>query len=50
MTTPAADLDVVLALELELFGEEAWSRPMLEGELAQQPVSRHYLVRRGGAG
>ena len=41
--TPA-DLDVVLALELELFGEEAWSRPMLEGELAQQPVSRHYLV------
>lgn len=40
----AADLDAVLALELELFGEEAWSRPMLEGELAQQPASRHYLV------
>jgi len=40
----AADLDAVLALELELFGEEAWSRGMLEGELAQQPASRHYLV------
>jgi [ribosomal protein S18]-alanine N-acetyltransferase len=40
----AADLDAVLALELELFGEEAWSRAMLEGELAQQPASRHYLV------
>ena len=40
----AADLDAVLRLELELFGEEAWSRPMLEGELAQQPASRHYLV------
>ena len=42
MTT--ADLDVILALELEAFGEEAWSRPMLEGELDQQPASRHYLV------
>ena len=41
--TPA-DLDVILALELEAFGEEAWSRGMLEGELEQQPVSRHYLV------
>ena len=40
----AADLDAVLGLELELFGEEAWSRPMLEGELAQVPGSRHYLV------
>jgi [ribosomal protein S18]-alanine N-acetyltransferase len=42
MTT--ADLDAVLRLEVELFGEESWSRPMLEGELAQQPASRHYLV------
>ena len=42
MTT--AELDAVLILELELFGEEAWSRPMLEGELAQVPGSRHYLV------
>ena len=39
-----ADLDPVLGLELELFGEEAWSRPMLEGELAQQPGSRYYIV------
>ncbi len=39
-----ADLGPVLELEGELFGEEAWSRPMLEGELAQVPGSRHYLV------
>jgi [ribosomal protein S18]-alanine N-acetyltransferase len=42
MTT--ADLDRVLALELDLFGEEAWSRQMLVGELGQQPASRYYLV------
>jgi ribosomal-protein-alanine N-acetyltransferase len=42
MTT--ADLDTVLALEQELFGEEAWSRQMLAGELGQQPASRYYLV------
>jgi len=42
MTT--ADLDSVLALELDLFGEEAWSRQMLVGELGQQPASRYYLV------
>jgi ribosomal-protein-alanine N-acetyltransferase len=40
----AADLDAVLGLERELFGEEAWSRRMLTDELAQQPASRHYLV------
>jgi [ribosomal protein S18]-alanine N-acetyltransferase len=39
-----ADLSAILSLELEVFGEEAWSRSMLEGELAQQPTSRHYLV------
>jgi [ribosomal protein S18]-alanine N-acetyltransferase len=38
------DLAAVLDLEHALFGEEAWSRPMLEGELRQQPASRHYLV------
>jgi [ribosomal protein S18]-alanine N-acetyltransferase len=43
-TMTLADLDAVLRLEIELFGEEAWSRPMLEGELAQQPACRHYLV------
>ena len=43
-TMTAADLDAVLALEGELFGEDAWSRRMLEGELAEQPRSRYYLV------
>jgi [ribosomal protein S18]-alanine N-acetyltransferase len=42
MTT--ADLDTVLSLELALFGDEAWSRQMLAGELEQQPASRLYLV------
>jgi ribosomal-protein-alanine N-acetyltransferase len=42
MTT--ADITAVLRLEAELFGDEAWSRKMLAGELAQQPRSRHYLV------
>jgi [ribosomal protein S18]-alanine N-acetyltransferase len=42
MTT--ADLDSVLGLELALFGEEAWSRQMLIGELSQQPASRYYVV------
>jgi [ribosomal protein S18]-alanine N-acetyltransferase len=42
MTT--ADLDSVLDLEYALFGDEAWSRQMLAGELAQQPKSRYYLV------
>ena len=46
MTTD--DLDRVLALELELFGEEAWSRQMLVGELGQQPASRYYLVAEDG--
>lgn len=39
-----ADLDQVVALELALFGDEAWTRQMLVEELAQQPASRHYLV------
>jgi ribosomal-protein-alanine N-acetyltransferase len=38
------DLDAVLGLEVDLFGDEAWSRQMLEGELAQQPGSRYYLL------
>lgn len=46
MTT--ADLDNVLGLELALFGEEAWSRQMLAGELGQQPASRYYLVAEDG--
>jgi ribosomal-protein-alanine N-acetyltransferase len=39
-----ADLGAVLQLETALFGEEAWSREMLAGELSQQPASRYYLV------
>jgi ribosomal-protein-alanine N-acetyltransferase len=42
------DLGAVLRLEHELFGDEAWSRQMLNGELAQQPDSRHYLVAEDG--
>jgi [ribosomal protein S18]-alanine N-acetyltransferase len=48
MTT--ADLDNVLGLELALFGEEAWSRQMLAGELSQQPASRYYLIAEDAAG
>jgi [ribosomal protein S18]-alanine N-acetyltransferase len=40
----SADLDSVIGLELSLFGEEAWSRQMLTGELGQQPASRYYRV------
>jgi [ribosomal protein S18]-alanine N-acetyltransferase len=46
MTT--ADLDNVLSLELALFGDEAWSRQMLAGELGQQPENRLYLVAEDG--
>lgn len=45
-----ADLDSVLGLELALFGEEAWSRQMLAGELSQQPASRYYLIAEEPAG
>ena len=40
----AADIEAVLPMEQGLFGEEAWSRQMLEGELAEQPRSRYYVV------
>jgi [ribosomal protein S18]-alanine N-acetyltransferase len=43
-TMTAADLEAVLGLEHALFGQESWSRQMLEGELAEQPRSRYYLV------
>jgi [ribosomal protein S18]-alanine N-acetyltransferase len=43
-TMTSADLGAVLQLEAALFGEEAWSREMLAGELSQQPASRYYLV------
>jgi ribosomal-protein-alanine N-acetyltransferase len=38
------DLNQVAELERAVFGEEAWTRQMLAGELAQQPASRYYLV------
>jgi [ribosomal protein S18]-alanine N-acetyltransferase len=41
--TPA-DLDGVVELDQAVFGEEAWTRQMLMGELEQQPASRYYLV------
>jgi [ribosomal protein S18]-alanine N-acetyltransferase len=47
--TPA-DLEAVLGLEHAIFGEEAWSRQMLEGELSEQPRSRYYLVADGDDG
>jgi [ribosomal protein S18]-alanine N-acetyltransferase len=40
----SADLDNVIKLEVDLFGDESWSRQMLVGELGQQPASRYYLV------
>src|SRR5215469_9456560 len=43
-----ADLDSVLALELDLFGDEAGSKQMLVGQLGQQPASRYYLVAEQG--
>jgi len=39
-----ADLDQVVELERAAFGDEAWTRQMLAGELDQQPASRYYLV------
>jgi [ribosomal protein S18]-alanine N-acetyltransferase len=43
LMTPA-DIEAVLPMEQALFGEESWSRQMLEGELAEQPRSRYYVV------
>jgi ribosomal-protein-alanine N-acetyltransferase len=40
----SGDLPAVLDLERGLFGAEAWSREMLESELAEVPATRHYLV------
>ncbi|MGE5136216.1 MAG: ribosomal protein S18-alanine N-acetyltransferase [Gemmatimonadota bacterium] len=43
----SADLPAVVALEHELFGEEAWSRQMLASELGELP-DRYYLVAEDG--
>jgi ribosomal-protein-alanine N-acetyltransferase len=38
------DLTEVGRLEVELFGDDAWSPQMLASELAQEPGGRYYLV------
>lgn len=40
----AADVPEVVELEEGAFGAEAWTAPMLLGELDHQPASRCYLV------
>jgi len=37
------DIEPVMALEVELFGDEAWSQTMFWSELAEH-TTRHYLV------
>lgn len=39
-----ADLPSVHRLEQALFPEDAWSEGMFQGELADQPRTRHYVV------
>ncbi len=39
-----ADIDDVVQLEHEAFGDDAWTAQMLSGELRQQPATRYYLV------
>lgn len=40
------DLEAVLAIESELFGDQAWTAPQFWAELARVPESRWYLVAR----
>ncbi len=44
----ASDLDAVLALEHELFPDDAWTPQMFADEVSQPPDSRLYLVAEGG--
>jgi ribosomal-protein-alanine N-acetyltransferase len=39
-----ADLPAVMELERELFPEDAWTEGVFRSELAEQPVTRHYVV------
>ena len=39
-----ADLPAVARVEVDLFGEDAWSPEMLASELAGEPGGRYYLV------
>ncbi|MFC6884310.1 MULTISPECIES: ribosomal protein S18-alanine N-acetyltransferase [Actinomadura] len=43
-TMTSDDLSAVHALEELLFPDDAWTREMLRGELADQPRTRHYVV------
>jgi ribosomal-protein-alanine N-acetyltransferase len=43
-----SDLAEVGRLEVELFGDDAWSPEMLASELAQEPGGRYYLVAEEG--
>jgi [ribosomal protein S18]-alanine N-acetyltransferase len=43
-----SDLDAVLALEHELFPDDAWTPEMFADEVSQPPDSRLYLVAEGG--
>ena len=45
-----SDLDAVLALEHELFPDDAWTPEMFADEVGQPPDSRLYLVAEEGAG
>jgi ribosomal-protein-alanine N-acetyltransferase len=45
-----ADLSAVLAVERELFPEDAWSEGMFRAELQQQPSTRHYVLLEDPAG
>jgi ribosomal-protein-alanine N-acetyltransferase len=40
----AGDLPAVVALERELFPDDAWTREMFDSELASVPAGRYYLV------
>jgi [ribosomal protein S18]-alanine N-acetyltransferase len=44
-----SDLDAVLALEHELFPEDAWTPEMFADEVSQPPESRLYLVAESGS-
>jgi ribosomal-protein-alanine N-acetyltransferase len=46
----AADLEAVMALEHELFPEDAWRPEMFAEEVAQPPELRLYLVAEAGPG
>jgi [ribosomal protein S18]-alanine N-acetyltransferase len=43
-----ADLDAIMALEQELFPEDAWTPEMFAAETAQPPSRRLYLVAEAG--